>query len=74
MSLQTAEKAVRTMRQKIFDYADDKEEQASRILSYLKVRMFRERNKAKTQAVTGQWSGLTRSELARTGTCETDWY
>lgn len=23
---------------------------------------------------TGQWSGLTRQELARTGTSETDWY
>ena len=22
----------------------------------------------------GQWSGLTRQELAKTGTCETDWY
>ena len=23
---------------------------------------------------TGKYSGLTRQELARTGTCETDWY
>ena len=26
------------------------------------------------EIVTGKYSGLTRAELARTGTCETDWY
>ncbi len=29
---------------------------------------------AKPPLTTGQYSGLTRSELSKTGTCETDWY
>ena len=74
MSLKTAQTALRTMRQKIFDYPDDKEEQADRVLTYLKVRMLRERDKVKLPPAVGQWSGLTRGELARTGTCETDWF
>jgi hypothetical protein len=74
MSLQTAQKALRDMRRKIFDYPDDKEKQADRVLSYLKVRMLRELDKVKPQERTGKWSGLTRGELSRTGTCETDWF
>jgi len=70
-----SEKAVRAIRQKIFDYPVEKEDQAGRVLDYLKKRMFRgraivEREQGK---VVGKYSGLTRRELAKTGTCETDW-
>lgn len=67
-----SEQALRRMRQRIFDYPQDKEEQADRVLLYLKKRMLRNR-KNETKA-TGPYSGLTRNELAKTGTCETDWY
>lgn len=63
--------ALRRMRQRIFDYPPEKEEQADKVLSYLKCRMLRDRE---TTIVVGKYSGLTREELARTGTCETDWF
>jgi hypothetical protein len=68
----SSETALRRMRQKIFDYPDDRQEQADRVLHYLKERMMRYRTQSTEKP--GPYSGLTRSELRRSGTCETDWY
>ena len=71
MTVSKAEIALRRMRQRIFDYPPEKEAQADRVLAYLKTRMLRETSR---KAATGPYSGLTREELARTGTCEPDWF
>jgi hypothetical protein len=69
----SSEQALCRIRSRIFSYDDTPNEvKAGRVLKYLKRRVMRER--ATAPRSTGQWSGLTRSELARTGTCETDWY
>ena len=62
--------ALRRMRQRIFDYPQPRERQAGRVLNYLKCRSLRD----KVSPLTGPYSGLTRSELHKTGTCETDWF
>ena len=62
--------ALRRMRQSIFDYPQSREKQADRVLRYLKYRSLRD----KVSPLTGPYSGLTRSELHKTGTCETDWF
>lgn len=64
-------KAVRRLRSKIFDYPPEKCGQADRALEYLLERAQRQRRDER-QSV-GPYSGLTRRELARTGTVETDW-
>lgn len=68
----TSETALRRIRQRIFDYPEHKEEQAMRVLDYLKARMIRQR--PRQPEVRGPYSGLTRGELRKTGTCEPDWY
>ena len=68
----SSEQSVRRMRQRIFDYPPEKEEQAARVLVYLKRRVARQ--KEQIPQTRGQYSGLTRSELHRSGTCETDWF
>ena len=72
MLLRSSEKSLREIRRKIFDYSEEKEAQADRVLRYLKLRVLRSRNN-KTLP-TGTYSGLTRGELARSGTCEPDWF
>lgn len=63
------------MRQKIWDFDDTpKEAQADRVLRYLKARKMRGIAIAKTDLPVGPYSGLTRQELAATGTCEADWF
>lgn len=62
--------ALRRLRQKIFDYPPEQEERAARVLHYLKRRVMRQRREHRV----GPYSGLTRRELALTGTCEPDWY
>ena len=64
--------ALRRMRQRIFDYPQPRERQACRVLNYLKCRSLRDRDKVSSPV--GLYSGLTRSELHKTGTCETDWF
>lgn len=66
----TSERALRKLRQNIFNYDGEKEAQADRILGYLKKRTMRDRG----AGGAGIYSGLTRAELAATGTVETDWY
>ena len=63
-------RALRQIRQRIFNYPDHKEEQADRVLAYLKMRSLRDQ----CPVPVGPYSGLTRRELAMTGTCETDWF
>ena len=68
----TSEQALRRIRQRIFDYPPEKEAQADRVLLYLKARMMRYRKQ--TKEPVGPYSGLTKSELAKTRTCEPDWF
>lgn len=69
----SSEQALCRIRSRIFSYDDTHNEaKAQRVLLYLKKRVMRQRAAAPQR--TGQWSGLTRAELARTGTCETDWF
>ena len=63
--------ALRRMRQRIFSYSSKREAQADRVLAYLKMRSLRDPGPVPP---AGPYSGLTRPELARTGTCETDWF
>lgn len=68
----TSEQALRRIRARIFDYPEEQQAQAERVLAYLKARFLRYREQH-TRPV-GPYSGLTRHELRQTGTCETDWY
>ena len=68
----TSEIALRRIRQRIFDYPPHKEAQADRVLRYLKARMMRYRDSA--EPTRGPYSGMTRLELAKSRTCEPDWY
>lgn len=75
MTVSKAELALRRMRQRIFDYPPEKGEQADRVLGYLKERVLGVgKGIGRTRQETGPYSGLTRDELARTGTCEPDWF
>ena len=67
-----SEQALREIRAKIFQYPNSKENQADRVLMYLKTRVLRSR--AQGVEPVGPYSGLTRGELRKSGTCETDWY
>ena len=67
-----SEKSLRQIRQQIFNYPDNKADQADRVLAYLKTRVIRARDNE--EITVGPYSGLTRAELRQSGTCETDWY
>ena len=69
-----SKRALRRMRSVIFDYPSIQEEQAARVLQYLKKRYLRDRRAEKAFAPVGRYSGLTHRELSATGTCETDWF
>ncbi len=64
------ENLVRKIRQSPKLFADDSVK-IDRVLAEAKRRMLATR---KSETKVGQWSGLTRRELAQSGTCETDWY
>ena len=70
---QQIEKEIRTLRQNMFNLAtEDEQDKAGEQIAALKKELHRVR-----QGVTvpvGRYSGLTRQELARTGTCEPDWF
>ena len=68
-----SEITLRRMRNKIFDYTEEKAEQADKVLSYLKKRFIRERDRLPSRDSFGLYSGLTKRELRLSGTCETDW-
>lgn len=67
-------RALRRLRQRIFDYPASREAQAARVLRGLKTRALRDRAAALAQAPRGPYSGLSAAELRRTGTVEADWY
>ena len=67
----TSEQALQQIRTKIFTYPEEKAEQAMNVLHYLKARHMRQRESVAQQ---GPYSGLSRAELSKTRTCETDWY
>lgn len=72
-----SEKSLRRIRQAIWDYDDTpREAQAGRVLRYLKARKLRgiRIERSIHPLPVGPYSGLTRQELAATGTCETDWF
>ncbi len=69
-----SEWALRRIRSKIFDYPESEEPRAKKVLLYLKERTIRGRRIERESASRGPYSGLTQSELRRTGTCEADWF
>ena len=70
-----SETAVRRLRSTIFDYdGTPKEAQADRVFEYLLQRVRRQRSQERRSEPTGPYSGLTRGDLRKTGTCEADWF
>lgn len=69
-----SELALRRMRQKIWDYDETpQEQQATRVLHYLKARVLRDRRKERENCPRGPYSGLTRQEMPG-WLCETDFF
>ena len=70
-----AQRMLRALRRKVFDYEDEgKDEKCGRLITRCKARLA-PRWKAQDEArARGPYSGLTRRELAASGTCETDWF
>ena len=68
--------ALRRLRSNIFSYNQDKEAQAGRVIDALVARTMRNNRNGRLaqSSAKGYWSGLTKSELARSGPCETDWF
>jgi len=64
-------KLTRKLRQRIFDYPDNLQEKADRILKKAIVGKILQNKKTEAKGI---YSELTKQELAKTGTCETDWY
>ena len=64
------EKIVRQLRQRIFDYTGEQEKKADRVLS----KAIKHKVKQYPPKPVGIYSGLSKSELRRSGTCETDWF
>lgn len=69
----TSEQALRRMRQRIFNYPENKQDQADRVLAYLKTRMMRSRKNEPDTRKRGPYSGLTRQEMPA-WLCETDFF
>ena len=63
---------LRTGERGVFCNDDKIADHASRVLG--KVLDRRAKLYGQAKRYVGPYSGLTRQELARTGTCETDWY
>lgn len=69
-------RVLRSLRNNIWGYDNTPNEtKAARVLRAVKTRVLQqEKAQREKERRTGPYSGLTRAELARTGTCETDWY
>lgn len=67
-------KLVSRIRNKVFDYPPEMDEKVTRVLRKCVAKKIEQRDKAAGPEPKGPYSGLTRRELALTGTCETDWY
>jgi len=66
---------LRRLRQKAFDYPSELDDKFARVITKVKARsMVQEARKPVAPQKRGPFSGLTRSELAASRTCETDWY
>lgn len=63
---------LRHIRQRVFDYPAAVEEKVERVMQQVKRRVLEKQETAPVER--GPFSGLTRAELAKTGTCEADWY
>ncbi len=68
------ERRIRHLRTIIWDCeTEEQEREMDRQLMEAKASLFKAREREEPVQV-GPFSGLTRRELAMTGTCETDWY
>lgn len=76
VSVGDAESKIRKLRQDVWNYPEGSsgEQVIQAKIERAKKSLFRARNRAATQPKTGPFSGLTKSELRKSGTCETDWY
>jgi hypothetical protein len=74
LQYQRSAESLRIIRGLIFSYPEHKEEQAGRVLSYLKARKLRDTATERANAPKGPFSGLTARELRQTRTTEPDWF
>jgi hypothetical protein len=74
LKYQKSAESLRIIRGLIFSYPDHKEEQASRVLSYLKARKLRDTAVERANSPRGPFSGLTSRELKQSRTLEPDWF
>ena len=68
----TYTRLLRKLRRKAFDYTGAKDKQFDRVLLKVKEKALKEQKSI--DITVGAYSGLTKLELQKTGTCETDWY
>lgn len=68
---QEIEAEIRRIRGAMFTLSEYDQERAGESIDRLKRRLADAR---KSEETKGQFSGLTRKELAKTGTCEADWF
>lgn len=68
------ERLLRKLRRddRLFD--ESAEHKINRVLLAVKARVLDTQRLQRLQHAAGPYSGLTRAELRRTGTCEPDWY
>ena len=76
MSSGDAESKLRSLRQDVWSYPEGSsgEQVIQAKIERAKKSLFRARKRETTQPKAGPFSGLTRDELRKSGTCETDWY
>lgn len=67
------ESRLRKLRSKVFDFGDEAYAEIEKEMEATKAALLAVRSRG-GQGPTGPYSGLTRSELRRSGTAETDWY
>jgi hypothetical protein len=72
MSTSEIESEIRRLRGVMFSLSESDQELAGESIDRLKARLIESRKR--DTETRGQFSGLTRKELAASGTCEADWY
>ena len=65
---------IRRLRHNPLLFDSDEDHKIHRILGKALARRRKLREKYEPPAAKGQYSGMTKRELAATGTCETDWF
>jgi hypothetical protein len=68
------EHEIRKIRQTIFDLPENDQDAATEQIGFLKTQLRKALVKEESPAPKGPYSGLTKRELAQSGTCETDWF